>query len=277
MKNLILRTLTGAAYVAIIVFCVLMSPYTMLALTELLVFLAMLEYNHIHTGNNLGTNGFGFAGKVLTMFCGLLLPACIFLLTNYLLFWPLGVFMLFVCARMIVSIYSDEPNPLTALAHSLSSIFYIALPLGLLNWIYIISPHIVLALFVMIWLNDTGAYLVGCTLGRHKMFPRVSPKKSWEGLIGGFVVCIGLSSVAYCIWPQYFDMLSLGSFIGLAFITALFATWGDLLESLMKRTAGMKDSGTIMPGHGGILDRIDSLLLVSPAVWIYLILYFENA
>ena len=126
---------------------------------------------------------------------------------------------------------------------------------------------IALFMFVCIWLNDTGAYLVGCTIGKHRLFERISPKKSWEGFFGGMVFCIAAGAFAHLLIGG-----SQAIWIPFAIIVSVFATWGDLVESLIKRTAGVKDSGNIMPGHGGVLDRIDSLLFVAPAILAYLFL-----
>jgi phosphatidate cytidylyltransferase len=138
--------------------------------------------------------------------------------------------------------------------------------------LFAIDKWLILAIFVLIWLNDSGAYLVGSMTaklpgGNHKMFPRVSPKKSWEGLIGGIVLSIGAGILlAYFGW---FDLLAekmnvyvIGAIFAL--VVSVFGTIGDLVESLMKRTIGVKDSGRFLPGHGGILDRFDSILLAAP-------------
>ena len=132
------------------------------------------------------------------------------------------------------------------------------------------GKHLLLAMFIMIWLNDTGAFCVGSLIGKHKLIPRVSPKKSWEGFIGGMVFAIASGFVFKFGFPQYFESISLSGLCGLGAVVGAFATWGDLVESLIKRTLGVKDSGNILPGHGGILDRIDSLLLVVPASVLYL-------
>lgn len=274
MRNFILRTLTGLVYVCIIVFCILMNSYTLLALTAFLTVWAMVEFNSIRKITGGGT--FTLIEKSVTMLCGISLSAAIFLFVNGLRFYGLAIFLILLCARMIIAIYSKRSDALPALAESLASILYIALPLSLLNWIHTISPHAVLAMFALIWINDTGAFLIGSAFGRHKMFPRVSPKKSWEGLAGGFAFCMAAAVAMLAIWPQYFDTFNTATIIGFGLVTAVFATWGDLLESLMKRTAGIKDSGTLLPGHGGILDRIDSLLMVSPAILAYMIFLLEN-
>jgi phosphatidate cytidylyltransferase len=138
-----------------------------------------------------------------------------------------------------------------------------------------------LSVFIFLWMNDTGAYCIGSLIGRHKLFPRISPAKSWEGSIGGAIVVL---AVAYGIgWLDsvqvsdldsptvlFRGMLSIPEWLGLGLVVAIFGTWGDLVESLFKRTLGIKDSGNILPGHGGMLDRFDSALMAIPAAVIYL-------
>ena len=135
-----------------------------------------------------------------------------------------------------------------------------------------------LSVFIFLWVNDTGAYCTGSLLGRHKLFPRISPAKSWEGSIGGAIFVL---AAAYAI--GYYDnmlvmdgdnsgrgLLSIPAWLGLGLVVVIFGTWGDLVESLFKRTLGIKDSGNILPGHGGMLDRFDSSLLAIPAAVVYL-------
>jgi phosphatidate cytidylyltransferase len=119
-------------------------------------------------------------------------------------------------------------------------------------------------MFALIWVNDTGAYCVGSTMGKHRLCERLSPKKSWEGFWGGMAFCV-IASVIYALIMNYNVLAS----VAFGIIVSLFATFGDLFESLLKRSAGVKDSGKLIPGHGGVLDRIDSLLFVAPAAAIY--------
>ena len=128
-------------------------------------------------------------------------------------------------------------------------------------------------MFVFLWMNDTGAYLCGSLLGKHKLFPRISPGKSWEGSIGGGILVMAIAVLIWYLTEQYgVNELSLNAFewVGLGLTVVIFGTWGDLIESLLKRTLGIKDSGTILPGHGGMLDRFDSSLLAIPAAVVYL-------
>ena len=127
---------------------------------------------------------------------------------------------------------------------------------------------LVIAFFSFIWINDTGAYIVGCTIGKHRLFERISPKKSWEGFFGG----LAFSLLLGWVWSTQCSFLNMGQWIGLSAVVSIFSTWGDLCESLLKRTLNVKDSGNILPGHGGLLDRLDSVFLASPATVIYLYL-----
>ena len=179
----------------------------------------------------------------------------------------------------MIQLYSREPSPLTNLAYSYMGQLYIALPLGIMSMYYTLpnGTSLLMAMFIMIWLSDTGAFLVGSMMGRHKLFPRISPGKTWEGTIGGIIFVILSGVVMKTCFGQYFESVSMLLLCSMGVVVAIFATWGDLVESLIKRTLGVKDSGTILPGHGGILVRIDSLLLVIPASLVFLInvvLYF---
>ena len=187
---------------------------------------------------------------------------------------PVATYLLL---RTIVQLYRPRQNALHSLERSFFSLGYIALPLAMLNCIMsITAPRLLLGVFMFIWLYDTGAYCVGMLLGRHRLFERISPKKSWEGVIGGIIACVAGAYVTNYWFDEFFQVPDINVWVGLSVVVAVFATFGDLVESLIKRTVGVKDSGNILPGHGGILDRIDSLLLVAPAVLIYLLLVVPN-
>jgi phosphatidate cytidylyltransferase len=151
---------------------------------------------------------------------------------------------------------------------------FIALPFSLLSYIFFINgfqPLILLAVFVTIWVNDTGAYLVGVTLGKHRLFERISPKKSWEGFFGGAFFAL----ISAYVFSLFIKDLSLIQWLIFSEIIVIFGTFGDLAESLLKRTLNMKDSGNVIPGHGGLLDRFDSMLLAAPAVYLFLSFLFK--
>ena len=177
--------------------------------------------------------------------------------------------------RLIVEIYLKSDHPLRHTAHSLMSQIYIGVPMAVMVYIAMnYSPYILLTIFVLMWLNDTGAYLVGCSIGRHKLIERVSPKKTWEGFFGGLIFSMAVSLlIFYFIKPfegmEHIDM-SLIFWLSVGAIVSIIGTWGDLIESMIKRDLQIKDSGNLIPGHGGILDRIDSILFVLPAILLFL-------
>ncbi len=173
----------------------------------------------------------------------------------------------------IVELYRQKDQPFNNISFTLFGISYIALPFSLLNYFafnkltnFQFDPKIVLGFIFLIWLNDTGAYLSGMTLGKHKLFERISPKKTWEGSIGGAL----FTCLAAFVISLFFKELTTLQWIIMSPIVVLTGTFGDLAESLFKRSINIKDSGNILPGHGGILDRFDSLFLSIPAGYIYL-------
>lgn len=173
---------------------------------------------------------------------------------------------------MVTELYHKSSDPLNSLAHSLMAQIYIGIPMALMGVVSEMmgSTHILLAVFAMIWINDTGAFLVGSAFGKHRLFERISPKKSWEGFWGGLALNIVAAWLLCQFTGGFFPLPSnIWIWFGLAAVVTIFATWGDLIESMIKRELKIKDSGNLIPGHGGILDRIDSLLLVMPAVFVY--------
>jgi len=186
-------------------------------------------------------------------------------------------YMLLMIFALMDEIWNNSERPLQNWGNLFISQIMIALPLASLAFLYFLDKWLVLALFVIIWTNDTGAYCVGSLTakrknGNHKMSPHISPKKSWEGLIGGFVFAIG---GAFLLWYfGWFDAIIVEgrgarTTAIFALLVSTFGTFGDLMESLMKRSLGVKDSGKFLPGHGGVLDRFDSVLLAAPIITSY--------
>jgi phosphatidate cytidylyltransferase len=182
---------------------------------------------------------------------------------------------------MIAELYLKAEDPIHNWAYTMMSQLYIALPFSLLNVLafrsngqeIMYSYLTPLCVFVFLWINDAGAYICGSMLGRHKLFPRISPGKSWEGSIGGGLLVIAAAVLLWHITEQYGANelgLSAIEWAGLGLVIVVFGTWGDLIESLFKRTLGIKDSGNVLPGHGGMLDRFDSTLMAVPAAVVYL-------
>lgn len=186
----------------------------------------------------------------------------------------LGVLVLLVPLMCICELYRKSATPIANIASSIMGALYVALPMSLLLVIPMLlgngewNPWIVLFYIFIIWANDVFAYLFGITLGRHRLFERISPKKSWEGFFGGLAGAVAMGYVAATILDA-----STIAWMGLALVAALSGVFGDLVESLMKRSVDVKDSGNIIPGHGGWLDRFDALILSAPFVFVYACVY----
>ena len=280
MKNLIKRILSGAIYIALIVAAILLldnSPVMYLLVFSLLIVLAigeMITMAKEHENPSWLVNVTDMIGGVGLFVAFYMHYEGETLQSRTLWLLPIAAYLLL---RTIIQLYRPRLNALHSLERSFFSLGYIALPIALLNCIMsITAPRLLLGMFLFIWLYDTGAYCVGMLLGRHRLFERISPKKSWEGVFGGVAACIAGAYITHYWFDEFFQVPELTVWVGLSVVVAVFATLGDLVESLIKRTAGVKDSGNILPGHGGILDRIDSLLLVAPAVLIYLMLIVPN-
>ena len=271
-NNLIQRTITGIVFVAVLVGCILWSPISFSLLFTLIAALSVHEFGHlmnVYNGVSMNKTITALGGAYLFMALG---SFCIGA-TDARIFLPYLFLLIYL---MITELYLKRTNPLGNWAYSMLSQLYIALPFALLNILayhnspenssVTYNPILPLSIFVFIWLSDTGAYCVGSLIGKHRLFERISPKKSWEGSFGGAVLSIASSLIfAHC-----YPFFSIGQWAGLAAVVVVFGTWGDLTESLMKRQLGIKDSGNILPGHGGMLDRFDSALMAIPAAVIYL-------
>lgn len=263
IRKLAIRTLSGLIYCSIIIGCILWGENGVIVLSVFLASLACIEFLSI--SNKLSTRNIPIA--IIDI------AGCVALCFAYYVY-PLLIWLAIMLIRIITELYIRSENPLRNLSNSLMAQLYIGLPMGLMVALAItIHPAIMLAIFLFLWINDTCAFLVGSLMGRHKMFERISPKKTWEGFFGGLIFTIAFSFIFWMYGNTYFGMnllhANLFTWIGLAAVVVTFGTWGDLVESMIKRNLHIKDSGNIIPGHGGILDRIDSLLLTIPAVTIY--------
>ena len=176
----------------------------------------------------------------------------------------------------IIELYRGRKNPFTNIAFGFLGIVYVAIPLSLLvnivkfNDSHEYRPESLVYFFMLIWASDTGAYFAGRAFGKRKLFERVSPKKTWEGFIGG--AALSLAMAAFLAKISYFPDLKV--WLGMSIVAVVMGTYGDLVESLLKRNVGVKDSGSILPGHGGVLDRFDSILLATPFLFVYLKIFY---
>lgn len=263
VKKFIIRAISGILYgVLIIASLVIDNELLFDILFGLIAVLGIHEFNHLMSaeGRNIEKSLDAVGGLLL-----FLVPV-IWVIGGST--FGIGLYLAYLVARLVVQLYIKQGNPLTSLSASLMGQVYVALPLSILSSLYhFVGQYMVLAMFAFIWISDTGAYMVGCLIGKHRLFERISPKKSWEGFFGGLGLSIIIAALAARFIPDGYVLLSgYAQWIVFAVLVTIFSTWGDLCESLIKRTVGVKDSGKLIPGHGGILDRIDSLLLVSLAV-----------
>ena len=278
MKNLIVRAISGALFVVIMVGG-FMSPRTMVALFALITGLTVWEFTGL-VNQRKGVTVNRFISTVAGVYFFLAVATIRMGITsNFIIIVP---YLLTIVYLFISELYLKQEDPVNNWAYTMLSQLYIALPFSMLNVLaieqapngitYQYNMQLPLCVFVFLWLNDTGAYCSGSLFGKHKLFPRISPAKSWEGSVGGAILVmivaaiIGYFSNTNCQMSQ----LSITGWVGLGFIVVVFGTWGDLVESLFKRTLGIKDSGKIIPGHGGMLDRFDSSLMAIPASVVYL-------
>jgi len=194
---------------------------------------------------------------------------------NHSLYWIIGALVIYMIRFVILLLKSRSKTAIIDISITIAGALYLAIPFVSLLHIGILDTfnpenfiwEVPLTIFILTWVNDTGAYLTGRTFGKHKLFERISPKKTWEGSIGGLLFTILGIVVIYQFWPSF----TINIWIGVAVLVSIFSNLGDLMESAFKRNAGQKDSGTIMPGHGGILDRFDAILLTAPVVLAYLL------
>lgn len=272
-NNFIQRAITGVIFVGVLIGCILWGPISFSLLFALISALTIHEFGTIVSKQqDVEIN------KPICMLAGVFL----FFGFAYLGVMPgqtevLIPYLFLIIYLLVSELYLKKKNPLNNWAYAMMSQIYIALSFAMLNVLAYhsteVSPYDVqynpiqpLSIFIFTWINDTGAYCTGMLFGKHRLFERISPKKSWEGSIGGGV----FSVIAAVVMAHFFPFMSLSIWIGLALTVVVFGTLGDLTESLLKRTLGIKDSGNILPGHGGMLDRFDSTLMAVPAAVVYL-------
>ena len=277
MNNFIVRTITGILFVAVVV-CSFLRPQAMVLLFALITGLTIWEFTGLVNDREqvtvtrlISTVAGVYFFFAVAGFSSDLMPSAVFI--------PYLVSIIYL---MVAELYLKNEDPIHDWAYTMMAQLYIALPFSLLNTLaFHLTPQglvtydavLPLSVFVFLWMNDTGAYLCGSLLGKHKLFPRISPGKSWEGSIGGGILVIAIAVLVWYLTEQYqLNQLGLSAleWAGLGLTVVIFGTWGDLVESLFKRTLGIKDSGNILPGHGGMLDRFDSSLLAIPAAVVYL-------
>lgn len=259
------RAITGFFFVGVMLASVLLGAHAFTLFFLILSVLCTEEfYRLVSTEDVKPQKRWGLA-LVISIY----LPLSMFFflgepLINTLICVPVAIFII------IAELYRKHANPFHNISYTIFGVLFAGLPFCFFYAIAFVdgsySFQYPLAFLVLLWSNDTGAYLFGITIGKHRLFERHSPKKSWEGFAGGMFT----SLLAAVIISIYFNELSLIHWLGMSVITVTAGTLGDLAESMLKRSLSAKDSGSLLPGHGGLLDRFDGLLLAAPLVFVYL-------
>lgn len=279
------RTLSGAVYVAAVVGSILWHPAAFGVLFMIICTWGVSEFHGLMGSSRVARGCSIVAALVMWLACQWWLLAPEGLSNSWGIYALLGcIYVLVIFAALLEELWSKAANPVANWGNLFVSQTMIALPFCSMCALLALDKWLLLALFVLIWVNDSGAYCVGSLTakraqGNHKMFPRVSPKKSWEGLFGGvfFAILAALLLMHFGWFETLYSKAQDGCaniirqviVVVFAVLACGFGTFGDLMESLMKRAIGVKDSGKFLPGHGGVLDRFDSMLLASPMMAIY--------
>lgn len=259
-NNLTQRIITGVLGAAAIITGVSFGAWSYFVVFFLICVLTLWEFYRVSLVEGVKPD------KTLGIASGILLFSITFLIQKQILVYQY-YFLLFplIALMFIVKLYSqNEKKPFTNIAFTLLGLFYIALPLSLMNYAAFENGEyhfqIILGSLLILWATDTGAFFAGTYFGKHKLFERVSPKKTWEGFVGGAILALVF---AYGL-SQFFDYFTVTQWMIFGVIIIIGGTFGDLVESLFKRSIAIKDSGNVLPGHGGFLDRFDGLLISSP-------------
>ncbi len=274
MKNLVVRTLSGAVLAVVMFSAIFWSQWSFAALFALLMLVGMHEfYNLAEARGNRPQRFIGLlTGALLFAVNFISIAECV--MDARLAVVALSMIALLPFMMLVCEIFRGSETPAANIGTTLLGVVYVALPMAMMCYIPSLptgewNPWVMLFFVLMIWSNDVFAYLVGISIGRHRLCERISPKKSWEGFFGGL---LGAAVVGY-LASRHFDG-NCAVWIGLSLVAAVTGVLGDLAESMFKRSAGVKDSGALIPGHGGVLDRFDAMIMAAPFVLVYMIIMF---
>ena len=270
MNNFTERVLTSVVFVIVLLGVIVQSDFASSILFFVIILLCMREfYNFFRPTEIKPLRYFGIIGGLAFFSISAMVTQIDLQLTTFFFLIPL-VYLVFV-----YELYRKRKLPIQNIAFTILGIIYIAVPITLLHELAYFGPEgfgpeynyeLILGYFFVLWANDTGAYLVGRSFGKNKLFPSISPKKTWEGSIGGAILGLVISAVNYYVFGDFEWYV----WMGMGAIIVLFGSWGDLVESMFKRSLNIKDSGKLLPGHGGVLDRFDGIFISAPIVYFYL-------
>lgn len=268
MSNLTQRILTGLVYGITTIACLTFSPVSFVFFFLVVMIIGLNEFYKLAEKLDYKPN------KILTTLSSILIFTTllsVYTFENYNKIL-LALSILSILIVLIKTLFQEKIRPFKSVAGTFMAIFYVTMPLSLTNLIVFESGkfeyELILASFILVWLSDTGGYFVGVKFGKRKLLERISPKKSWEGVLGSIIFSI----IGALIISNYFSILQTFEWVILSIIICLSSILGDLIESMFKRDAKIKDTGNILPGHGGILDRFDSILFVVPMIYIFQLL-----
>lgn len=275
MKNLPSRIISGGIFVLLTIGSILLSKYAFVSVFALMLVYTLYEFYRLCRGG--GHQPQTILGIIVALYLFISFFLYDMKIVGEIVFFGL-IPLLFLSP--VIELFSKNERPIQNIAYTFMGIIYIAVPFSILNFIITpidlepqrYMPEVLIGLFLIIWSNDSGAFAVGSFWGRTKMLERVSPKKTWEGAIGGAFFAL----LASFLLHHYFDFMNLWQAFVLAMLCVVSGTIGDLTESLIKRSFNVKDSGTLLPGHGGLLDRFDSLLFAAPVYYIFISLILNN-
>jgi len=279
VNNLLRRTITGAFIVIFVLGGLWLHPVTFFLVGAVILAGTQKEYYTMVRSTGIKPQVItGIITGFLVYFISTLVAIRLIPRESYLVLIPI------MSIIMVVEIYRKNEKPFDSLAHTFFSILYTAIPVSMFPYSAFgrtglqplfsvnnleFSPGMLIGFFLLLWANDTGAYLVGSAFGKHRLMERISPKKSWEGFLGGLAVTLIVSRLL----SNFLGVVDVKGWIYVALIVTIAGTFGDLIESMLKRSVGFKDSGSIMPGHGGFLDRFDSVVIAFPLVYLYIALF----
>lgn len=280
MNKFLIRTISGAVYVAIVVCSIFLGKWTDNALLGNAVFACVFFvigiigiYEYVHNLELKGVKSnkpMAFIAGIATYVALTIFPkdgTCPDPITlYYFAMIMVGLVPVLYLTTFLVQLWHNDSEPFTTVGHTLLPSIWIMTPLALLNDVQSVGAGLTMMIFILIWVNDSFAYMTGMLLGKHKMWERHSPNKTWEGTIGGVVFCI---AAAIFFGPLFYPHIHIMEWAIIGLICSVVGTLGDLVESMFKRYCGVKDSGNIMPGHGGVLDRFDSILMAVPFVLLF--------
>ncbi|MBN2637783.1 MAG: phosphatidate cytidylyltransferase [Bacteroidales bacterium] len=267
MNNFLIRTFTGVVFALLVLGSIVISPWAFFVLMGIFSLIGLHEFYPIFTKGQKGTLLYYVLGALTYVVVA-------FSLVSYIDFSNVLLIVLGFFLVMAAELFRTGEHSWKRIGAVIVGIVYVSIPFGMMNSFFFLKsadiaiPWVLLALFILVWVNDVFAYLAGSTFGKHKLFEEISPKKTWEGTLSGIVFTLLFS----WLFSMLSDNLNLLEWLGFGLIVSVTAIIGDLIESMLKRNASVKDSGTLLPGHGGVLDRFDAIIFATPFVFYYLFL-----